>query len=150
MNLRGRARLLAAMAITAIASMNVAALAQEPVHSATVVMTIANNRVFVPMRVTGPNGKSRIVQFWVDSGGDTLALSGRLAAELGLKPVGGSFIGMGEQRSLWVTPPRLAIQGMQIDLEHVGVSASSSRSASRVFSRDGSGRISPSHGAQEI
>lgn len=122
-----------AMAAVILAFAGRAAVCQAPAHSATVAMTVSNNRVFVPLRVTGPTGQSRVVQFWIDSGGDTLTLSGRLARELGLKPVGRSFLGMGEQRFLTIATPGLAIEGMPIDLANVGVAASSDLHSKRLF-----------------
>jgi hypothetical protein len=96
------------------------ALAKEqesaPVRSATVRMEIHDNRVFVSLRVVSSLGKSVIARFWVDSGGDIVILSGRLAHELGLQPTGTMSVGMGETPLHPVTKPQISIAGMGIDL----------------------------------
>jgi predicted aspartyl protease len=104
-----------------------------PVRSATVEMQVRDNRVFVPLRVTGPNGTSRVVLFWVDSGGDTVFLSGRLARGLGLEGLGSSFQAMGETPAHFVTKPRIFIGDMAIDLTHASVGASLSESSIDAF-----------------
>jgi len=104
-----------------------------PVRSATVRMEVRDNRVFIPLEVAGPNGKTKVVLFWVDSGGDTIFLSGQLAHELGLQESGASFMGMGETPSHFVTKPHLSIMGMDIDLTRVSVSASLSEKSRNAF-----------------
>ncbi|HKC62232.1 MAG TPA: aspartyl protease family protein, partial [Pyrinomonadaceae bacterium] len=103
------------------------------VRSATVRMEIHDNRIFVPLRVVGPRGKSVVVRFWVDSGGDIVVLSGLLAHELGLQPSGPVSVGMGETPLQAVTKPRISIAGMGIDLTDVAVVASPSATSRNAF-----------------
>jgi len=102
-------------------------------QSATVAMEVRDNRVFIPLTVVGANGKSKVVLFWVDSGGDMVAFGGPLARDLGLEASGASFVGMGETPSHPVTKPRLSIAGMDIDLAHVSVSAAENQKSRDVF-----------------
>ena len=104
-----------------------------PFRYATVPMEIRDNRAFVPLRLVGPNGKSKVARFWLDSGGDTVFLSGPLAHELGLQESGAAFTGMGDTPSHFVTKPRLSIAGMEIDLARVQVAASLSESSRNAF-----------------
>jgi predicted aspartyl protease len=96
-------------------------------------MDIRDNRAFVSLRLLGPNGRSKAARFWLDSGGDTVFLSGPLAHELGLQESGAAFTGMGNTPSHFVTKPRLSIGGMEIDLARVGVAASLSESSRNAF-----------------
>lgn len=103
------------------------------VDSASVPMDVRDNRVFVPLRITGPQGKSRNAVFWVDTGGDTLVISGRLAHELGLRPVGKPVEGMGATLAHLDSKPQLFIRGMKIDLTGVRVDVSLSGSQRTAF-----------------
>jgi predicted aspartyl protease len=96
-------------------------------------MEIRDNRVFVHLQIAGPNGGTRLARFWVDSGGDDLFLSGRLAHELGLQEAGARFTGMSNTPSHPVTKPRLSISGMEINLSHIQVAASLSETAPNAF-----------------
>jgi len=99
-----------------------------PTRIASVRMRIRDNRVFIPLQVSGPNGKIKTVLFWVDSGGDIVFLSGPVARELGLREAGPIFDAMGHTRSHFVAKPGLALAGMKIDLADVSVAASLSNS----------------------
>jgi hypothetical protein len=99
-----------------------------PTRIASVRMRIRDNRVFIPLQVSGPNGKIKTVLFWVDSGGDIVFLSGPVARELGLREAGPIFNAMGHTRSHFVTKPGLALAGMKIELADVSVAASLSNS----------------------
>lgn len=103
------------------------------VRSATVRMEIRDDRIFVPLRVVGPRGKSVVARFWVDSGGDIVVLSGLLAHELGLQPSGPVSVGMGQTPLQAVTKPQISIAGMGIDLTDVNVLASSSETSRDAF-----------------
>jgi hypothetical protein len=97
-------------------------------------MQVQDNRVFIPLRVYGPNGKSKVVFFWVDSGGDSVFVSGALAHELGLEASGApSFMGMGNTPSHAIKKPRLALDAMDIDLTDVPVHAPLSEKSRDVF-----------------
>jgi hypothetical protein len=98
-----------------------------PRQSATVAMEVRDNRVFVPLQITGPNGKKRTALFWIDSGGDTIFFSGPLAHALGLEKSGPSFQGMGNTPSHMVNTPHLAIEAMAIDLNDVSAAVSESK-----------------------
>jgi hypothetical protein len=106
------------------------AVTKDP--AVTVPMKLVNNRVFIPLKVTGPNG-SRIVDFWVDSGGGTLALSGQLALELGLKPIKGSLVGFGDKPAQVVTSPHLSIGDLDLNLSGVSVGAHLAPPSKTVF-----------------
>ena len=95
-------------------------------RSATTRMEVRDNRAFIPLQVTGTNGKKKTVLFWVDSGGDSVFLGGPLADELGLQRAGESFQAMGGRPAHRVSKPMLSIAGMNIDLQQVPVSASES------------------------
>src|SRR5690242_6974993 len=79
------AAIVLAISIISVAWLRPSATTRHPAHadSASVPMDVRNNRVFVPLRITGPQGTSRSAVFWVDTGGDTLVISGLLAHELG-------------------------------------------------------------------
>jgi hypothetical protein len=98
----------------------------------TVPMKVANNRVFIPIKVIGPKG-SRVVAFWVDTGGGTLALSGRLALELGLTPLKGSLEGMGDTPAQVITSPEFSLAGLSLDLSGVSVGAHLAPPSQSVF-----------------
>lgn len=119
--------------VIALCWLPVSKTGQGNIGSATASMQIEDNRVFVPLCVTGPNGVSKVVPFWVDSGGDAVFLSGRLARELGLKGQGSRFEAMGETPAHFVTKPRLSLAGMPIDLEHASVAAPLAENSSDVF-----------------
>lgn len=104
-----------------------------PVRSATVRMEIRDNRIFIPLRVAGPRGKSVVARFWVDTGGDIVVLSGQLARELGLQPSGPVSVGMGQTPLQAVTKPRISIASMGIDLTDVAVDASPSATSRNAF-----------------
>lgn len=89
------------------------------VESASVPMDVRNNRVFVSLRIAGPQGKSRNAVFWVDTGGDTLVISGLLAHELGFRQVGKPVEGMGATLAHLDSQPQISIRGMKIDLTGV-------------------------------
>ncbi len=116
---------------------------QGNVRSATVKMQVEDNRVFVPIRATGPNGVSKVVLFWVDSGGDTVFLSGRLARELGLRERGPAFEAMGETPARFVTKPRLSMAGIPIDLSKAAVAAPLSQNSPDAFTGIAAGGFLP-------
>lgn len=101
--------------------------------SVTVPMRVANNRVFIPIKVTGPSGKSRVVDFWVDSGGGILALSGRLAKQLGLAPGRGTLDGMGETPAQVVATPKLLLAGLPLNLNGTKAAAHMAPASKTVF-----------------
>jgi len=101
--------------------------------SASVPMDVRNNRVFVPLRITGPQGTSRSAVFWVDTGGDTLVISGLLAHELGLGPVGKPVEGMGATLAHVDSQPQISIRGLKIDLKGVRADVSLPESQRTAF-----------------
>ena len=106
-------------------------------------MQVEDNRVLVPLRVSGPNGRSEVVRFWVDSGGDSVFLSGALAHELRLGAAGAPFTAMGDTPSHAIDKPRLAIGGMYIDLVHTSVDAPISEKSRDVFAGVSAGGFLP-------
>lgn len=103
------------------------------VDSATVPMDVRNNRVFVLLRITGPQGRSRKAVFWLDTGGDTLVISGQLAHQLGLRQIGKPVEGMGATLAHLDTQPQLFIRGMKINLAGVRVDVSLPESQRTAF-----------------
>ena len=90
---------------------------------AAVRMEVRDNRVFIPLTVSGPQGTPVVATFWVDSGGDSLILSGQLAHQLRLRVSDQSSAGMNYTTLRPATKPKLLIAGMPIDLTHVNVFA---------------------------
>jgi hypothetical protein len=137
----------AALCIVILVGFSIGLMAQavrsHHAESATVPMRIEDNRIFVPLRVSGPNGRSEVVRFWVDSGGDAVFLSGVVARDLGLGASGAPFTAMGNTPSHAIAKPRLAIGGMKIDLTHVPVNAPLSKKSRDVFAGVAAGGFLP-------
>src|SRR5262249_49726544 len=110
-----------------------AAPSVSPVSSATVPMRVSNNRIFVPVRVQGRTGRSVAARFWVDSGGDSIILSGRLSHELGLSPTGRPSLGMSETPLQPVTKPDISIGAVRFDLRDVNVFAAGTTTDRNAF-----------------
>jgi predicted aspartyl protease len=98
--------------------------ASPPARRAAVRMEVRDNRVFIPLTVSGPRGTALVATFWVDTGGDSVILSGRLAHQLGLRLSDQASVGMNYTTLRPATKPKLLIAGMPIDLTHVNVFAS--------------------------
>lgn len=82
--------------------------------SATVPFTLDHNRILIAADVDLGNGKARPVSVWVDNGTPDIAISERLATELGL-PITRTKTG-----DHTATPPKkMLIGGMRLDLSYL-------------------------------
>src|SRR5258708_1546887 len=85
-------------------------------RSATVPFHFEDNRVFVDLTFTKPDGSPRIARFWVDTGGGGFLMAEPLARDLGLDLSGKSAEEKGT-KFLAVTPPAARMGNMQLDLK---------------------------------
>ena len=113
----------AVLGTTAAPSADAIQSASPPATPAAVRMEFRNNRVFIPLTVSGPQETAVVATFWVDSGGDSVILSGRLAHQLGLRVSAQASVGMNYTTLRPATKPKLLIAGTPIDLTRVNVFA---------------------------
>jgi Aspartyl protease len=85
-------------------------------RSATVPFHLEDNRVFVDLTFTKPDGSPRTARFWVDTGGGGFLITEPLARDLGLDLSGTPMEGEG-RKFLAVTPPPARLGNLQLDLK---------------------------------
>jgi len=83
--------------------------------SATVPLYVENNRPFVDLEFTRPNGTIRKARFWVDTGGGGFIMVEPLARELGLKL--GTVTSEGDSQFASTETPVVHIGRMRLNLE---------------------------------
>src|SRR6476661_5760196 len=89
-------------------------------RSATVPFLLEDNRVFVDLTFTKPNGSPRIARFWVDTGGGGFRMAEPLARDLGLDLSGKAMEEEGAK--FWaVTPPAVRIGNLPLDMKDARV-----------------------------
>jgi len=98
--------------VVAVLVLALSAFPQQPPKSATVPVTLDHNRIVIDVYLPLPDGTSKRVRAWVDSGNSEMTMSQRIAALLGFVSCDG--------RVCNATPPReIVIGGMKISLPGV-------------------------------
>ena len=88
---------------------------QPESQSASVPLYVENNRPFVDLEFTRPNGSIRRARFWVDTGGGGFIMVEPLARELGLKF--GTITSEGESKFASTETPVVHIGRMRLNLD---------------------------------
>jgi len=85
-------------------------------RSATVPFHFEDNRVFVDLTFTKPDGSPRSARFWVDTGGGGFLMAEPLARDLGLDLSGKPSEGEGS-KFLPIAPPQAQLGDLHLDLK---------------------------------
>lgn len=88
---------------------------ESQTQSATVPLYVENNRPFIDLEFTRPDGSVRKARFWVDTGGGGFIIVEPLARELGLKF--GPEVSEGGSRFATIEPPKVRLGGMPLNLK---------------------------------
>jgi predicted aspartyl protease len=89
-------------------------------RSATVPFLLEDNRVFVDLTFTKPDGSPRSAHFWVDTGGGGFLMAEPLARDLGLD-LSGKPMEEDGAKLLAVTPPAVRIGNLPLDMKDARV-----------------------------
>jgi hypothetical protein len=111
-------RTVPAWLLALFASFTCSSQALPGLRSATVPFHFDDNRVFIDLTFTRPDGNPRTARFWVDTGGGGFLMAQPLARDLGLD-LSGKTLDEGGATLLPIAPPAARMGSLPLDLKDV-------------------------------